>query len=146
MVMAYNLSGDTHFLLPLHYLPFCFPILFLKDIYNHLQSSPSISEHYVEFPLPFVILSSVLSFTSPVSPLDRLRVDMDFNMDFTNDPYFYFYPYLCLFLSSFLSSFPYVTSLTFISGVLIFLSHIVIDCPLAGLYPFLLGSPARCTE
>ena len=34
----------------------------------------------------------------------------------------------------------------FISRVLVFLSHIVIDCPLAGLYPFLLGSPARCTS
>ena len=53
--------------------------------------------------------------------------------------YVYFYVYFYL-------HFPMLLCLTFISGVLIFLSHIVIDCPLAGLYSFLLGSPARCTN
>ena len=99
------MSGNTHFLLSLCYLPFHLSILSLKDIYDYLQTSLSISEHHVKFPLPFVILSSVLSFTSPVYPSDGLGVDTDF----TNDPYFYFYLHPCSFLSSFLSSFPYVT-------------------------------------
>ena len=82
------LSGDTNFLLPLHYLLFHFPILFLKDVYNHLWTSLNISEHHIEFLLPML------------------------------------------------------PCLTIISRILIFFSHIVIGHPLAGLYPFLLRSPA----
>ena len=67
-------------------------------------------------------------------------------MDFTNDPCVYFYPPYVYFYLYFYLHFLMLLCLTFISGVLIFLSHIVIDFPLAGLYPFLLGSSVRCTS
>ena len=108
-------------------------------ISNYLQASPSTT---LSSPLPFVMFSSVLSFTFLISPLNRLRVDTDF----TNDPYVYFiFTYVYFYLHFYLH-FTMLLCLTFISMVLIFLSQIVIDYPLAGLYPFLLGSPARCTD
>ena len=97
-------------------------------------------------PLPFVILSSVLSFTFLVSPLDGLGVDMELTWTLPMTPisifiltYVHFYLYFYLY-------FPMLPCLTFISGVLTFLSHTVIDHLLVGLYSFLLGSPARCAK
>ena len=51
-----------------------------------------------------------------------------------------------LYLSSFLSSFPRLLCLTLYIWGLSFHSHIAVGCPSAGLYPFLLESPARCTN
>ena len=112
LTLGRRVSGDTHFLwhfhclflLPLHYLPLCYlPLIpFLSDVYNHLWASLSISKHCVEFPFIFVILSPILSFTFPISPLDRLwdRV--------------YLQP-LCLFLFS--SMFIFIFIFIFISHV-----------------------------
>ena len=73
------MSGDTHFLqhlcspflLPLHYLLFHLPILFLNDVNNHLWTSPHISEHCVESPLP-VYYSSLHSFLNLLLSGDTL--------------------------------------------------------------------------
>ena len=100
-------------------------------ISKHLQTSPNTA---------LTPLYLLLFFPS----LFQYLCQTDYKMDFTYNPCVYFYLHLCLFLSSFLSSFLCYHVSPFISGVLVFLSHIVIDCPLAGLYPFLLGSPARC--
>ena len=64
------MSRDTHFLqllcylflLPLHYLLFHLPILFLNNVYNHLWASPSISEHCIDFPFTFCYSSFLYSF------------------------------------------------------------------------------------
>ena len=111
---------------------FCFTSLYYSSTMptitsKHLQASPST---VLSSPLPFVILSSVLSFAFLISPLDRLQ-DRLYPWPHV---YFYHFHFWCYHVSP------------FISRVLVFLSHIVVDCSLAGLYPFLLGSPARCTS
>ena len=132
------MSEDTHFLLPLCYLLLHLPMLFLRDVHNHLRTFLNISEHSVEFPFTpcysfysLPLLSGIsIRWTQSLSGLHQWL--------------------LFLFLSSlvfiFLSSFSYVIVFHFYFWGLIFLSHIVIDCPPAGLYPFLLGSPAKCTD
>ena len=57
-----------------------------------------------------------------------------------------FYLHSSLFLSLFSSSFPTLSCLTFYIWGLGFISHIVIGCPLAGLYLFLLRYPAGCAN
>ena len=63
------MSGDTHFLWLFHhlFLPLCYlllhlPILFLNNIYNHLQASLSISEYCVNFPFTFFYSPFFYSF------------------------------------------------------------------------------------
>ena len=111
-------------------------------ISKHLQSSLSTAS--TSPLLSAILLSSILLFAFPSFPLDGL-----YNgpvTDFTCNPYIYFYLHLCLFLSSFLSLFPMLLCLTFYIWGPDFHLHIVVGDPLAGLHPFLLGSPARCTN
>ena len=118
-----------------------YPSMMLTIISEYLHTSPST---VLSFPLPFHF-SFLYSFFC-FSDISVRWTLMDFEMDFTNNPCVYFYPHLCLFLFLFLSSFLMLLCLTFYLQSLSFLSHIVIDCPLAGLYPFLLGSPAGCAS
>ena len=119
-------SGDTHFLLSLCYLPSHLPMLFFKDVHSHLRAIPNISEHYGEFPFTFCYSFYSLPLLSGIS----VRQTQSLNG---------LHQWL-LFL--FLSSFSHVAVFHFCFWGLISLSHIVIDRPLAGPYPFLPGSPA----
>ena len=139
------LSGNTHFLWLLHCLFLLLlryfllhpPILSLNIICTCLQASLIISEHCIDFPFTFSYSSFPLFFHLLFWHLCQ----MDSKMDFTYDPYVYFY--LHLYLYFYLHFLCYCVSPS-ISGVLVFISHIVIGHPPAGLHPFLLGSPARC--
>ena len=110
-----------------------------------LHSSPNISEHYIKFHLPFVILSFVLSLTyfSDIS-IDGLQWTLVDFLPMTPVSIFIF-TYVYFYLHFYLH-FPMLLCFTFISGVLIFFSHIVTDRLLEDLYLFLLGSPARCAK
>ena len=91
--------------------------------------------------LSSILLSSVLSFTFLSSPLDKFSDKLHLQ------PLDLFLSSSVLFLSLFLSSFPMLPCLTFYIQSLGFHSHIVIvGHPLAGLYPFLLESSARCAN
>ena len=133
-----GVSGNTHFLLPLHYLLSHLPILFLKDINNHLWTSPHISKHYVKF--PFTLCYSFLCLFLLFWYLCQTDSELTQTLPKT----------LCLFSFSpmfiFLSSFSYVTMSHLYFWGLDFPFTYSLDCPLAGLYPFLLGSPAGCAN
>ena len=118
---------------------FCFTSLYYPSttstiISKHLHTSPSTA---LSFSPCYSFLYSFLYF-SDISVRQTSRL--------YQWPLSIFILTYVSFFSSFLSSFPMLPCLTFISGVLFFLLHIVIDCHLAGLYSFLLGSPARCTN
>ena len=109
------------------------------NIFKHLQALLSSPYPLLFFPLFFLLLlwylcqtdSELAQTLTQTLPMTLISI---FILTYV---YFYLHFYL---------HFPMLPCLTFISGVLIFLSHIVIDHPLAGLYPFLLGSPARCAK
>ena len=94
------MSGDTHFpwhlhclfLLPLCYLPFHLPILSLTDINHHLCTSLSTAS---SFPLSFYY-SFLYSFLC-LSDIPVGQTSTDFKIDFTSNPYVYFYPHSCLY-------------------------------------------------